>query len=67
MKERVEREASKDAEIEKMRAALNLIKEGVVGDKNPRWSDDYKVTIMRGKIADICDTALLARPRDLER
>jgi hypothetical protein len=45
------------AENAKLRAALKSVKELVVGDKIPRWQDDYRTTITRGQIADICDIA----------
>jgi hypothetical protein len=41
-----------------LREALAQVKALVVGDKNPRWTDQHATTATRGRIADICDIAL---------
>lgn len=49
-----------------MREALEEIKSLVVGDKRPRWADDWATTTTRGSIADIVDEALGALPSAAE-
>jgi hypothetical protein len=48
-----------DEENRNLRLALLAIKNLVVGDKVPRWQDDYRTTIARAEIADACDIALM--------
>lgn len=53
------RAAKLERENAKLRAALEVVKGVVVGDRAPHWIEDgYRVTITRGQIADICDIAL---------
>jgi hypothetical protein len=43
-------------------AALEKLKELVVGSRFPRWADHDATTQTRIQIADICDKALSAAP-----
>lgn len=45
-------------EIDTLRKALADVKDLVCGDKVPNWVDDFVTCQTRGKIADLCDTAL---------
>jgi hypothetical protein len=49
------------AEVERQRIALRAIKRMVVGERAPRWEDDWATTNTRCRIADIADAALGAR------
>lgn len=47
------------AEINRLRTALQAVKDLVCGERFPRWAEDgWTVTATRGQIADLCDVAL---------
>lgn len=57
-----------NAEIVRLRAAIEEIKARVVGERVPYWTDDWETTHSRGVIADICDAALTGqKPSALRR
>jgi hypothetical protein len=43
------------AEAKRLRDALVAIKQLVIGERRPNWSDHHATTQTRVKIADLCD------------